>query len=118
MLRESAMKRHEKWCTKNPDNWTDCMGCAYLKQHDSYYIIQRGYDGAEIKRDSKTFFCHKLKKQLYPIKVQKMGWDKKYSEFDHQEPMPKECEHRSWTLTGVEMKEIAEFDFNKYLETI
>lgn len=96
LFKKQAMELHEKWCSKNPSNAKACSLCSFLKETTIEYTVERynGFGDASIDKKAKAFQCTKLNKMLYPLKVQKLGLDKKYPEtFETQEPMPKECEH-------------------------
>jgi hypothetical protein len=89
LLIKSAMGKHEKWCSKNPENARLCYECAFLHPilfEDSY----DAWDGEhEIKR--RGFRCEKYGMMVYPVSVERRGLNREYSTFDDQEPMRKEC---------------------------
>lgn len=96
MFVKSAMEKHEKWCPKNPANFTACSGCLFLKETTVEYTSfwNNGYGEVETPRTSKAFKCEKLEKNLYPRVVERKGLNIKYPEtFEGQEPMPVNCEH-------------------------
>ena len=90
MFTKNAMIKHELWCDRNPSNSKACSGCIHIKEIEVeiYHDDPRGRD---ITRKHKGLYCTKLDKKLYPLKVQRKGWDKIYETFSEQEPMPKEC---------------------------
>ena len=89
------MVKHELYCNANPINFRACSGCVHLEEREIDYCINSYMNGdhyQEIKT-TKTFYCNKLIKLLYPFKVEKMGLVNKYPKtFDGQDPMPNECE--------------------------
>lgn len=92
-LSKGHMKVHEQWCDSNPENKKACYGCANLKEVeiDAVYF---DYNGNDYTRKIKGFFCEKLERNLYPLKVERKGLVEKYpGTFDEQDPMPKQCEH-------------------------
>lgn len=89
-----AMERHEKWCTKNPENYKACGGCVYLEDIKVPYDVYDELGEISAQKEANGFRCKKLDKILYPLKVEVKGLVKKYPEtFKAQHPMPKECEH-------------------------
>jgi hypothetical protein len=90
------MSRHERWCNYNPENRRKCEGCVNLEEIEIEYtqFYFDGYGESEIPKKTTGFYCKKLDKKLYPLKVEKKDLVGKYPEtFHDQEPMPKECEH-------------------------
>lgn len=80
--RKSAATYHEKWCTRNPDNWAACFTCQHLK------VDREEYDGGFHDRLSvKTFTCTKLDKELHSFKAEKIS----HACLGHTERMPKTC---------------------------
>lgn len=106
MFRKGLMEKHETWCYSNPNNSRACNGCVFLEEIEvkySYSVPTVGenlgviFDGAQVEKTTKGFYCKKLDKHLYPFKVEKLGLLDKYPEtFEDKEPMPKECDH--WQL--------------------
>ncbi len=91
LLVKHAAIKHEKWCTKNPDNWPKCDGCIFISEV-KIEIPDVWSDGDT--RLVNGFKCKKLQKNMYPKKAEKKGLIEKYPEtFADQIPMPKECEH-------------------------
>lgn len=99
MFVKSAMEKHEKWCSKNPANFTACSGCVFLKETTIEYtaFYHNPYGETEVEKTAKSFKCEKLDKVLYPRIVQRKRLNTKYPEtFEGQEPMPVNCEHMSF----------------------
>lgn len=93
-LSKGAMSRHEKWCNYNPENRRACEGCKCLDETTISYVVDEGTEGQHT-RNSKTFWCVKLSKMLYPVKAEKKDLPNKFPHiFAEQSPMPKTCEHR------------------------
>ena len=82
--RKSACEKHEKACSKNPENDRACFGCIHLRKetHEE--------DGPWTTRKYKFFFCGKLDHFVHPPKVEHKG-----NAFDTDQynlPMRKECD--------------------------
>lgn len=90
------MIRHEKICTKNPENWPICFdSCMHLDTVDVEYVIEHAYNGMETEQKSYCFYCKKLDKKMYPPKAEHKGYVEKYDVFYDQEKMPIKCKHYS-----------------------
>jgi len=95
--RKHAAEHHEKWCVANPENEKACNFCEELEETVNEFGVGYDYQGDVVFSKSKAFRCKKLKKLLYPLKVERMDLQNKYPEtFEDQEPMPKICEHTSY----------------------
>lgn len=89
---KNAMIRHEKVCTKNPDNFIACSGCNNCQEVKKDILIYNAYYG-EYQREVKSFFCKALEKNMYPPKAQILAFQ--YPEnFEDEIMMPKECEFK------------------------
>lgn len=119
-LSKGAMVVHEMNCKKNPQNWTDCAFCDYLKverrkientegqrcKRCQYYDIDyEDYGYCECtKEDSDCdgslyitdFICEKTgKKMYYEKKVRMMSRQKREEIINRCDcPMPSKCEMR------------------------
>ena len=101
MFREKAMKNHELFCYKNPENIKACIDCKFIEtiEKELEFVSYTQGDGWTdvdyYKKKVDVFRCSRLDKIMYPFKVEKMGINEKYPEtFDGQEPMPSNCESR------------------------
>lgn len=93
-FKKHACEKHEVICYSNPVNFRACSGCDYLHQIENTVYFDT-FNG-EGSRKFKSFECTKLKKILYPFKVEAKGLLNKYPEsFEDQEPMPKHCDKHS-----------------------
>jgi len=96
LKRKHAMVNHEKLCSCNPENFKKCtQGCLYLEteKHVLYFETNYTEDGPEYSEQEKTVFrCSKFDKLMYPWSIERKGIAEKWSTFDEQEPMPKECD--------------------------
>lgn len=102
LIKEHAMVRHEEFCTFNPNNHPACSGCVHLEEPTKSFGDGYDNDGGLRTREIRTFYCSKLKKALYPMKVVKKGLLKKYPDtFKDQELMPIVCEHLSYEMPGL-----------------
>lgn len=90
MLVKSAMERHEKHCSQNPEILPACYSCNCLKD-------------TRVKNGRyKGFVCTKKDVLLYPPKVEAFGYLEKYPEtFKDQEPMPKSCPVKEDHILGM-----------------
>jgi len=90
MFRSDAMLRHESICPKNPENFVMCNGCNHLEEYEKDYQCAHGE--YSYGRHSKSFYCKKYEKGLYPPKAKHLV--EQYPDtFEDEEQMPKECEH-------------------------
>jgi len=98
LKRKHALLAHENQCNKNPINHRPCLnGCMHLITKDIEFDAGRNYNGDEITRDAKAFYCN-LKNTfiLHPKLQYKKWWQTlEYVTHEHkevkQEWMPKEC---------------------------
>ena len=74
---KSAMEKHEKYCSRNPENFNKCSDCGFLRR-------------SEI---DKSFRCTKLNKGIYFIGAVKRNMQ---SVMDKGELAPKECSDYVW----------------------
>lgn len=87
MFRKHAMELHEKWCTKNPDNFMKCIGCENLEIKTFQFM---GYDGFV---NAKCFSCKAKNVEMYPFSALKKNLPTKYPyDFEDKILMPKECD--------------------------
>lgn len=94
---KSAMDKHERYCSKNPENFKACSGCIHLKEEKYEYDKGDDYYGEPQYGSTKTFKCSLLNKEMYPTIVERKGYVQKYpSQFQGQEPMPKECDKKEY----------------------
>jgi hypothetical protein len=88
---KNACERHEKMCTRNPDNHRACHDCTVLKKVKE--TIYDGYDvnGDEGEIEVGVLYCSKLDTFIHPPKVEIKGTA---FEIGHKSnlPMPKECD--------------------------
>lgn len=92
LVRKNAMATHELHCTKNPENFSACSGCVFLKEGKE--SIDSGGDEPYLVTTYRTFFCNKLNTGVYPNKAVKKGLIEKYPEqFESQIRMPTHCDH-------------------------
>lgn len=96
LLVKHAMQRHEDLCNNNPKNFAACSGCIYIKEVPKEYSAPNNYDhDSDGVINTKGFRCTKLDKGLYPFLCVRKNMLKKYPEqFEGEEQMPAECEHR------------------------
>ena len=81
---KSAMEKHEKYCSQNPENFNKCSSCRFLGR-------------SEI---DKSFRCTKLNKGIYFIGAVKRNMQ---SVMDKGELAPKECSEYAWSPSNVLM---------------
>jgi len=84
---QSACEKHEKACSKNPENDRACFGCVHLskkeyKEFGEEYTADRTYN---------FLYCDKLQHFLYPPIVEHKG-SALDTDDTANEPMPKVCE--------------------------
>jgi hypothetical protein len=81
--------KHEKICTKNPENKRACFGCKHLKKKQTI-IYHDSPIGGSIDQPVSILFCKKKSIYVYPPRVE---IKKNMYELgdDSNEPMPKEC---------------------------
>lgn len=90
--RAHTMRRHEKWCHRNPANRHACFGCVFLEVHTTE-IYENG-SGFPPKQ-GKAFYCNTLGDDLFTYKAEKMGLTGKYPEdFADKIRMPLVCKYR------------------------
>lgn len=84
-----ACEKHEKACSKNPDNFRPCQECIYSKKKTLDLAHQD-------RRQVDVLFCHKYEHGLIPPKAEHRG--KRYDLDGYQnKPMPSKCEgQRLW----------------------
>lgn len=93
LFRKHAMVNHEFNCSHNPKNYAACSACVFLEEKQETVYYTRGHDGSEVSAESRSFFCSKYQKGLYPFKAVRKGLIEKYPETFHgQEQMPRTCE--------------------------
>ena len=82
-------EKHEKFCSRNPENERACFGCQYLDKSkaQSYYDA---YDG-ERERNVKILFCEKFNCGVYPPKVEINQNSLELVDLENY-PMPKNCD--------------------------
>lgn len=78
-LVKHACQRHEKYCSKAPENRHACFQCAHMavdqvRNNDGFY--------------EKTFHCGKLDKYLHSFRAEAM----RHSCLGYTERMPLQCE--------------------------
>jgi len=87
-----AMSRHESNCSKNPNNYDACHGCAHCEEVKVEYHIDGDYGGQEVR--TRGFHCNHLNIDIYPHKALRKGLPERYPEtFEGKQVMPNECEH-------------------------
>jgi len=87
--KQQACEKHEKYCTKNPENHSICSGCIYLEEKKEE--IDNG-DSWYAGRMVKYFFCKKHNQRMHPLKCERTGITEKYPEqFEESILFPKEC---------------------------
>ena len=86
-------EKHEKSCTKNPDNRRPCFGCDNLKMKKTT-LHSDSYAGA-YDYEVEILFCQKVNSFLYPPKVEhKKNWYE--TDPVSNKPMPRECEFHTY----------------------
>ncbi len=95
--RKNACIDHEKVCVRNPKNDRACFSCNHMVKKEMTHVVDT-YIG-EQEEDVSVCYCPKLKKALYPPKVEHKGnafeclSHADYGEVPN-EPMPVECDKR------------------------
>jgi len=85
---KNAAIKHEKSCSKNPENNRPCFNCSYLEK--SKTVVYSNYYGEEWERSVDLLFCASKKIFLFPPKVEIKG--NQYETDEPNEPMPKQCD--------------------------
>lgn len=87
LFRKHAMELHEKFCSKNPENYRVCLSCPFMEE-DKIIV----YEDQHTTRYGKGFRCSKINQNIYHPKVEKKLLEKYPETFLDQIPMKKECE--------------------------
>lgn len=89
---KSAMVRHEKFCSANPDNKHACFNCAHLTKVDE--DVEFIYDGQTIATTVQKYKCVKLNKKLHSyMAARKRLLDKYPHQFEGSALMPQICSY-------------------------
>lgn len=87
--RAHTMKRHEQFCSKNPNNYHPCISCKHL-------LVDKFHVGADPNEGygptCKTFYCNKLDIDMYSYRAEQMRLMEKYPEdYEEKHRMPNSC---------------------------
>lgn len=93
---KKAMIRHEKVCTKNPENYIACSDCKHCEATTKQFHYQNHYYG-DCYKEVKSFKCNALDKIMYPPKIEKTVIDFPEN-FEDEIVMPSKCEYQNSNL--------------------
>lgn len=86
---KSYALKHEKSCSKNPENERACLNCPFLEMKETTIYHDTGHGEREEKIN--LFHCEKIGSFLYPPKVEHKN-NAIELEDDTNKPMLKTCE--------------------------